>query len=111
MALQLTKVATRLFSGASGAVVNVGISVAMVSAGTPADIVSVTYNGQTTSAPPFRITLASGDHGLVVVYVTTPGTKVSLDEIDAAKPANTQSLAKTFFDATDPSVIILIQVP
>ena len=109
MALQLTKTATRFFSGTKGAVVLLGISVAKVAAGVPADIVAVTYNGITISQAPFKITLAAGNHGLVVVYVTTPGTKVIIEEVDTADPNNRQPLAQTFFDPTDPSVIVLIQ--
>ena len=109
MALQLTKQATRVFSGVKGAECRLGISVAKVAAGVLANIISVTYNGVTVQAAPFKFKVAAGDHGLVVVYVTTPGTRVMIEEVDAVSTANRQSLAQPFFDPADPSVVILIQ--
>ena len=55
MALKLTKQDTRVFAGVKGAECLLGISVAKVAAGAPADIVSITYNGITTNAAPSRV--------------------------------------------------------
>ena len=109
MALKLTKQDTRVFAGVKGAECLLGISVAKVAAGAPADIVSITYNGITTNAAPFKFKVASGDHGLVVVYVSTPGTRVTIEEVDTASATNKQPLAHPFFDPSNPSVVILIQ--
>lgn len=106
MALKLTKVDTRVFKGKVGDTVLLGASAAKAAGGAPATILAITYNGITVKAPPFRFTIAAGDLGLVVVYVSTPGTQVNIDEVDAA---NRQSLAKPFFDPTKPAVVILIQ--
>ena len=109
MALQLTKEKARVFRGRVGKTVRLGISVAKNSEGEPASIISVTYNGATVKKAPFEFTTAAGDHGLVVVYVSTPNTRVSIDELDTADPSNTQPLALSFFDPSDPAEVILIR--
>jgi len=108
MALQLTRNAARDFSGKAGKEVLLGITAA---GGAPASILVTNYNEVAQNAAPFKIKLGKGDHGLVVVFASTEGTKVSIQEVDIANPATTQVLAQTTFHKADPSVTILIRVP
>jgi len=109
MALKLKKVDTRAFKGKAGDTVLLDASVAKVAEGEPVTLLAITYNGETVKEPPFEFKVAKGDHGLVVVYVSTPGTQVLIEEADAANPTNRQTLAKQFFDPADPAAVILIQ--
>lgn len=109
MSLKLTKEDTRVFRGKAGQTVRLGISVAKASGGAPASIVAITYSGNTVTQAPFDFTIAAGDHGLVVVYISTSGTRVSIDEVDNADSSNAQSLARSFFDPSDPAEVILIR--
>ena len=103
---------TRVFSGKAGDQVLLGISVATTSAGTPANIVSVTYNQKTVIAPgPFKITLASGDHGIVVVSISQPDTRISIDEVDALTgPLLGRAKSATFRTADITGLDVLLHV-
>lgn len=109
MALKLTKADTRVFAGKAGDKVRLDASVAKAADGAPATILAITYNGVTVTKAPFEFTIAKGDVGMVVVYVSVPGTRVSIDEADAADPGSRQSLARQFFDPADPAAVIVIR--
>ena len=107
MALQLTKNNALDFSGKVDAPVTLGISGAN---GVKADILATHYNGITQTAPPFQIKLATGENGLVVVFAAAQeGAQVSIQEVDAADPTITQTLAQPFFHKSIPNITILIR--
>lgn len=109
MALKLKKVDTRVFRGNPGDTVRLDASVAKVAGDTPASIAAITYNGVTVKSAPFEFKVVAGDNGVVVVFVSKPGTQVFINEVDTADPGERQTLAKSFYDPGDPSVVILIK--
>ena len=108
MALQLTKNASRDFSGKPGKKVLLGITGA---GGSPATILATYYNGVALDEDEAEITLATGEQGLIMVIASIEGTRVSILERDRDNSNNTQVLAQSVFHKSGPSVTILIRVP
>ena len=109
MALQLTKKKTRVFKGSTGSEVILDISVVKKGSTALATILSVTYGGTTVNEPPVRVTVVEGTDQVVVVFVSTPGTLMNVEEVDGADPTDRQTLAQTTFEASEPNVVFVIQ--